>query len=411
MVSSSEFLIIKRYLFSKKKESFLKFISFFAFLGIALGVATLIIVMSVMNGFRAELFEKILKFNPHISVYSYTNENDLDLNAIKKFLEKEKFQIKNVKKIVNSQGLISDGKNTFGVVIIGIEKQDLANEDFVKNKNTLSDFKKGSAIVGNAIANRLNFNSKEKINILSPTTTTTPFGNIPKSFNYNIVSSFQSGIHEFDANYIFLTFEDALEFAKNQKNKISINIQLKEPQSVTLIKNKLNSEFKNLFFSTWIENNKTFFDALIVERNVMFIILTLIILVAAFNIITGLTILVKNKTRDIAIFNSLGMLRGSIIKIFFIIGSIIGIVGTFFGVFLGVIFSYYIENIRQFISYVFNIKIFPPEIYFLSKLPSLIDIKSILFISFFSILITLIASIFPALKASKLDPVKGLKYD
>ncbi|MBM5787055.1 MAG: FtsX-like permease family protein, partial [Pelagibacterales bacterium] len=348
MVSSSEFLIIKRYLFSKKKESFLKFISFFAFLGIALGVATLIIVMSVMNGFRVELFEKILKFNPHISVYSYTNENDLDLNAIKKFLEKEKFQIKNVKKIVNSQGLISDGKNTFGVVIIGIEKQDLANEDFVKNKNTLSDFKKGSAIVGSAIANRLNLNSKEKINILSPTTTTTPFGNIPKSFNYNIVSSFQSGIHEFDANYIFLTFEDALEFAKNQKNKISINIQLKEPQSVTLIKNKLNSEFKNLFFSTWIENNKTFFDALIVERNVMFIILTLIILVAAFNIITGLTILVKNKTRDIAIFNSLGMLRGSIIKIFFIIGSIIGIVGTFFGVFLGVIFSYYIENIRQF---------------------------------------------------------------
>jgi lipoprotein-releasing system permease protein len=218
-------------------------------------------------------------------------------------------------------------------------------------------------------------------------------------------------VSELDYNYVFIPYNDALEFIKNNKNLISVDIKIKDVNNVDLYKKDLQKNFQNYYFTTWIDNNQTFFDALLVERNVMFIILTLIIIVAAFNIVTGMTILVKNKTKEIAIFNTLGMSKFSISKIFFIMGSFIGISGTIFGVILGVVFAHNIEAIRQFVSFVFQVRVFPPEIYFLSKMPSLIDYKSVLIICFFSVLITFVASLYPAISASKLNPIKGLKYD
>ena len=352
MISAAELLIIKNYIRSKKKDSFLKIISIFSFLGISIGVATLIIVMSVMNGFRAELFDKLLKFNPHIIVHSVGND-ELNIPKLTQFFNERKIEVKSIRKVIKAQGLLVSERTNSGIGIIGINKEDLLKDEFIKE---LSGYDKGSVIIGTALA-------------------------------------------------------DKLGIAKNNKNLISVDIKIKDVNNVDLYKKELQKNFQNYYFTTWIDNNQTFFDALLVERNVMFIILTLIIIVAAFNIVTGMTILVKNKTKEIAIFNTLGMSKFSISKIFFIMGSFIGITGTIFGVILGIVFAHNIEAIRQFVSFVFQVKVFPPEIYFLSKMPSLIDYKSVLIICFFSVLITFFASLYPAISASKLNPIKGLKYD
>ena len=407
MISSAELLIIKNYIRSKKKDSFLKIISVFSFLGISIGVATLIIVMSVMNGFRAELFDKLLKFNPHIIVQSISNE-ELSIPKIIEFFNEKKIEVKSIRKVIKAQGLLVTERSNSGIGIIGINKEDLAKEEFIKE---FSGYEKGSVIIGSALANKLGIKQNSKISVLSANNISTPFGKVPQQFTFKVASTFSSGVSELDYNYIFIPYNDALDFIKKNKNLISIDIKIKDVNNVDLYKKDLEKNFQNYYFTTWIDNNKTFFDALLVERNVMFIILTLIIIVAAFNIVTGMTILVKNKTKEIAIFNTLGMSKFSISKIFFIMGSFIGITGTIFGVILGIVFAHNIEAIRQFVSYVFQVKVFPPEIYFLSKMPSLIDYKSVLIICFFSVLITFFASLYPAISASKLNPIKGLKYD
>jgi lipoprotein-releasing system permease protein len=409
LISSAEFLIIKSYIRSKKKDSFLKIISIFSFLGISIGVATLIIVMSVMNGFRAELFDKLLKFNPHITVRSV--DGDLNIEKLNQFFSERKIEVKSIKRVIKSQGLLVSDVGNSGIGIVGISKEDLAKDDFFKNLKELPNFNKGSVLIGSALADKLGVTKNNKINVLSANNVSTPFGKVPQQFSFKVVSTFSSGISELDYNYVFISYSDALEFIKNNKNLISVDIKIKDVNNVDVYTRDLEKNFPNYYFSTWIDNNKTFFDALLVERNVMFIILTLIIIVAAFNIVTGMTILVKNKTKEIAIFNTLGMSKFSISKIFFIMGSFIGITGTIFGVVLGVLFAHNIESIRQFVSYVFQVKVFPPEIYFLSKMPSLIDYKSVLIICFFSVLITFLASLYPAISASRLNPIKGLKYD
>ena len=233
----------------------------------------------------------------------------------------------------------------------------------------------------------------------------------PKQEVFTVSSIFESGLADFDRNIAFIninTLDNFFDFNKDDRN---LEIYLKNPSDIVIAKNKVKEVFKDEFIYTWADMNSSLFSALKVERNVMFIILSLIILVAAFNIISGLTILVKNKTRDIAILKSIGVLNKSITKIFFLVGVTIGTTATIFGILLGVLFSLYIENIRQFLSYTFNISLFPEEIYFLSKMPTEINLVSILIISVCSILITIIVSIYPAIKASKLDPVKGLKYE
>ena len=234
---------------------------------------------------------------------------------------------------------------------------------------------------------------------------------MPKQKTFTVTSIFNSGLAEFDNNIALInlsTLEDFFGFEKEQRN---LEVYLKDPKNIEKQKHEFQKIYDQEFVYSWADMNSSLFSALKVERNVMFIILSLIIIVAAFNIISGLTILVKNKTKDIAILKSIGVLNKSIVKIFFLIGVIIGTSATIFGIFLGVTFSLYVENLRQFLSSTFNISLFPEEIYFLSKMPSEINLNSILIISICSILITIVVSIFPALKAAKLDPIKALKYE
>ena len=246
---------------------------------------------------------------------------------------------------------------------------------------------------------------------MSPSGIETIVGSMPKQKTFIITSIFNSGLADFDNNIAFINLNTLEEFFSYPVSERNIEIYLNNPNNIESQKAIVQNIFKDEFVFSWADMNNSLFSALKVERNVMFIILSLIIIVAAFNIISGLTILVKNKTRDIAILKSIGVLNKSIVKIFFLIGVIIGTSATLFGIFLGVTFSIYIENFRQFLSSIFNISLFPEEIYFLSKMPSEINISSILIISLCSILITIIVSIFPAFKAAKLDPIKALKYE
>jgi len=254
-------------------------------------------------------------------------------------------------------------------------------------------------------------NIGDKISIMSPSGIETIIGSLPKQETFIVGSIFDSGLADFDANIAFINLVTLEIFFDFQKKNRNLEIYLKDPSNIEEIKKQIQIIFDNEFIYTWADMNSSLFSALKVERNVMFIILSLIIIVAAFNIISGLTILVKNKTRDIAILKSIGVLNRSITKIFFLVGIIIGTTATFFGIFLGIMFSLYIENLREFLSNTFNISLFPEEIYFLSTMPSEINLMSIFIISLCSIFVTIIVSIFPAIKASKLDPIKGLKYE
>jgi len=239
----------------------------------------------------------------------------------------------------------------------------------------------------------------------------TIIGNLPKQKTFMVTSIFESGLAEFDNNVIFLNLNTLEEFSNLSAEDRNLEIYLKNPKNIEEQKNLIQKNYPNDLVFTWADMNRSLFSALKVERNVMFIILSLIIIVAAFNIISGLTILVKNKTRDIAILKSIGVLNKSIIKIFFLVGVIIGSTATIFGIVIGITFSYYVENLRVFLSETFDLTLFPEEIYFLSTMPSEINFNSIFLISICSIFITILVSIFPAIKAAKLDPVKSLKYE
>jgi len=411
LITQSELLIIKRYLKPKKKEGILKIISIFSFLGIGLGVATLIIVMSVMNGFRSDLIGKLLLFQPHILIYEF-EIYEKNKKKIEGILSENKIKHQSIKLSYNIQGLvISQGINK-GTNIRAITKNDFLSDELIKKsiiEGELKNFKNNYASIGSNFAADLSVTVGDKITILSSTTESTPFGNIPEQFDFVVGSVFHSGIYEFDSNFILINAESSPDFLIKQGANKNIELKLNNPDQAKKVKDLLEeNEFK--VFS-WIDNNKTFYDALLVERNVMFIILTLIIIVAAFNIVSGLTILVKNKTKEIAILKTIGFSSLSINKIFFVTGSFIGAAGTLFGVAFGVLFSYNIESVRIFLSNVLNIEIFPAEIYFLSKMPSEINILTILTISGIALGITFLSSIIPSIKASKINPIQSLKYD
>ena len=410
MISTLEKEIAFRYLKTRKKDGFLNIISIFSFIGISLGVAVLIIVMSVMNGFRTELIDKIVGFNAHATVKPYEK-----LINIEK-LNNDYLEIISKDLVFSNSGeaIIVSKNYTKGLVLRGYDNQSFSKLELVQKENFIGN---SNQLTGNniSIGKELSFNLDvrigDKISIMSPSGIDTIIGSLPRQETFVVSSIFESGLVDFDANIAFInlnTLENFFGFKKKDRN---LEIYLKNPSDIESIKIQIQKIFDNEFVYTWADMNSSLFSALKVERNVMFIILSLIIIVAAFNIISGLTILVKNKTRDIAILKSIGVLNKSIIKIFFLIGIIIGVSATLFGIFLGVMFSLYIENLREFLSNTFNISLFPEEIYFLSKMPSEINPTSIFMISLCSIIVTIIVSIFPAIKASKLDPVKGLKYE
>ena len=411
MISKVERTIAFRYLKPKKKEGFLKVISIFSFTGIALGVAILIIVMSVMNGFRTELINKILGFNPHIIIKPYDKKiNNEDINKLDEF----KKSISRTALTFSGQGILINKENTTGIFVRSYLKNNLDKINLIKNgiiDGSLSSFKKNTISIGKELAISMDLMVDDEVALMSTSNLQTPFGNLPIQEKFKISSIFSTGLAEFDQNVIFMPFENASSLFEISDMDIDLEIFLVKPDKVQLIKQKIQKIFSDHYVYTWEDLNKSFFGALKVERNVMFIILTLIIIVAAFNIISGLTILVKNKTKEIAILRTLGISKGSIAKVFFIIGFTIGLLATVTGVTIGILFSYYIEEIRVLITSIFNIRLFPEEIYFLSQMPSEINLGYIVIISFFSLSITFLATIFPSLSAAKLDPIKALKYE
>ncbi len=410
MISNLEKEITLRFLKARKNDGFLNVISIFSFIGISLGVAVLIIVMSVMNGFRTELINKIVGFNSHLTIKSYDQ-----------LIDKSKIENNNLKLISqyalfsnSGEAIILKNETSKGIVLRGYQSDDFSKLEIIKNKNFKGNkinLEKNYISIGNELSFSLNLKIGDEITILSPSGVQTIIGSMPKQKTFIVTSIFNSGLAEFDNNIALInlsTLEDFFGFKQEQRN---LEIYLKNPKNIEKQKFVFQKVYDQELIYSWADMNSSLFSALKVERNVMFIILSLIIIVAAFNIISGLTILVKNKTKDIAILKSIGVLNKSIVKIFFLIGIIIGTSATIFGIFLGVTFSLYVENLRQFLSSTFNISLFPEEIYFLSKMPSEINLNSILIISICSIFITIVVSIFPALKAAKLDPIKALKYE
>ena len=409
MISTLEKEITLRFLKARKNDGFLNVISIFSFIGIGLGVAVLIIVMSVMNGFRTELINKIVGFNAHITVKPYENSINLDnIDENTQTISKDLI-------LSNSGEAIIIKKNiSKGILLRGYKSNDFSklkifdNELFIGNNKVLS---KNNISIGKELSFTLGLDIGDSITLMSSVGVETIIGNLPKQKTFIVSSIFESGLIDFDNNVSFINLETLEDFFSLDEKDRNLEIYLDNPQNIEHQKTIVQKNFSNEFVYDWSDMNKSLFSALKVERNVMFIILSLIIIVAAFNIISGLTILVKNKTREIAILKSMGVLNKSIVKIFFLIGMIIGTSATIFGIFLGVAFSVYIENLRQILSTIFNVSLFPEEIYFLSTMPSEINLFSIFIISLCSITITIVVSIFPALKAANLDLIKALKYE
>ena len=410
MFTKAERLISLRNLRPKKKEGFLKVISIFSFLGIMLGVAILIIVMSVMNGFKTDLTKKILGLNPHVVI----QPNGLKIKN--NFIEniENKFKFLNISKTYSGEGIVVSNDNSKSIIIKGLDLENKQSSNFLKkniSQGDLNKFIKNTAFIGVELAFNLDLKVGSKINLMSSAFVATPFGGVPKQETFKIAGIFNTGFYEFDQNFVFLNLSDALSLFDKEKHEQNIEIYLKDPMNADIIKSEIQKLNKNYFVYSWSDLNKSFFSALKVERNVMFIILTLILIVAAFNIISGLTILIKNKTKEIAILKTLGLSNNSIKKSFFLTGFTIGCFATLAGIILGVVFSLNIEKIRNVLSSLFNFEIFPSDVYLLEQLPSEINIYSIIIIFVFSLIISALASYLPAMGISKMKTFKALKYD
>ncbi len=403
MISQLEREVTFRFLRTRKNDGFLNVISIFSFIGISLGVAVLIIVMSVMNGFRTELITKIVGFNAHAVVQpgykplTYTEDTDLLKNIFSN----------------DGEAVILNKDNTKGIFLKGYLENDFKklqiarNEKFFGSKNLIDN----TISVGKELSFNLNIDIGDTITVMSPAGIQTLVGTLPKQENFKIVSIFDSGLSDYNENIAYINLETLESFFNKNEEDRFIEFYFNDPKNIEIHKKNLTALFPDASVYSWSDMNKSLFSALKVERNVMFIILSLIIIVAAFNIISGLTILVKNKTRDIGILKSIGVSNKSIKKIFFLVGFFIGTSATLFGVVVGTLFSIYVESIRQFISNIFGISLFPEDIYILNSMPSEININSIITISLCSIFATILVSIYPASKASSLDAVKTLKYE
>ncbi|MDA9674417.1 lipoprotein-releasing ABC transporter permease subunit [Alphaproteobacteria bacterium] len=413
--NETERMIAFRYIKSRRVEGFISISAWFSLLGIMLGVATLIVVMSVMNGFRTELVDRILGINGHLIIYS-KNERAIPnyTKIINKILDTP--NVVAVTAHLEGQALAKNKNSISGVIIRGSKWSDLAAKKILwksLNQSTISNFKdKQNIIMGYRLGQKLNLKVGDYISLISPNGMETALGVLPVNQNFKIGGFFDMGMYEYDNNFIFIPWKKAELFLSTNNIAHGIEVFLKDQKLTSSVNLQLQSKLnKNLIVIDWKKRNSSFMNALAVEKNVMFVILTLIILVAAFNIISSMIMLVQTKKADIALMRTMGASQYLIIKVFMLTGSIIGFLGTFFGVLLGVFVSMNIEKIRQLITSIFGQELFSAEIYFLSKLPSNININEVLIVICISIFLTLLASIFPAWKASKISPAEALRYE
>ena len=415
LFSSYEILLIKRFLFSKKTDGFISIFSWFSIIGITIGVAAIIIVMAVMNGFREELISRLLGINGHLNIYSNSGQiTKEEVNIIK-----SDFSDNQLIPLIQTQALVISNEFSKGVFLRGYDNEYLDDLHFLKQNivegklfgNNINDI-----VIGYVLANKFGLSVGDEIKIALPKTDNTIFGNIPR-FKTLIVSGILNlGMYEYDSSFVFSNISIARKLlVLEDQNFNLIEIFIQSPNNIEIIQDKVNrriiaNNFR-LYTSSWKENNSTLINALNVEKNVMFLILTLIILVASMNIISGLIIFVKEKNKDIGILKTIGLSNKSLIKIFLSIGLIIGLIGTIFGGLVGVIFSLNIKSIQFFIENILHTDLFAKEIYYLSNLPSRVDNLEVFYVLIISIIICLIATTIPAYRSMKVDPIKSLKND
>ena len=413
--NETERTIAFRYIKSRRVEGFISVSAWFSLIGIMLGVATLIVVMSVMNGFRTELVDRILGINGHLIVYKKNEYKIPNYNEIiDKILDSE--NVVAVTPHLQGQALARTKNGVSGVIVRGANWSDLPAKKLLwksLNKQTINNFKNNKDIIlGYRLAQRLNVKAGDFISLISPNGMETALGVLPVKQNFKIGGFFDIGMYEYDNNFIFIPWEKAENFFSTSEIAHGIEIFLNDQKFTSLIYSQLKSNLsKDLEIIDWKKRNSSFMNALAVEKNVMFLILTLIILVAAFNIISSMIMLVQTKKSDIALMRTMGASKYLIIRIFILTGSIIGVTGTFIGTILGIIVSTNIETIRSFLTSLFGKELFSAEIYFLSKLPSSLNINEVFMVIGISIFLTLLACVFPAFKASKISPAEALRYE
>ena len=414
MFSFFEWMVAMRYLRARRQEGFISVIAWFSLLGIALGVATLIIVMAVMNGFREELLSRILGINGHLSIYGQTNQLR-DFDPIAERLRKVTGVVA-VTPMIEGQVMATARGIAQGAVVRGIRAQDLAARNIVADNiksGSLADFKgKNAIIVGQRMASKMGVLVGDKITLISPKGNTTAFGTVPRMKAYTVAATFQIGMYEYDSSFVFMPLKNAQVYFKMPGAVSNLEVFVTHPDDAIAIGRNISKEMKGKArIHDWQRVNASFFNAIQVERNVMFLILTLIIVVAAFNIISSLIMLVKDKGKDIAILRTMGATSGMIMRIFFIAGASVGTIGTMAGFGLGLAFTENIETIRQWIQGLTGTDLFAAEIYFLSKLPAVVDPSEVVAVVLMGFGLSFLATLYPAWRASKLDPAEALRYE
>jgi lipoprotein-releasing system permease protein len=412
--SPFEWMLSLRYLRARRKEGFISVIAGFSFLGIMLGVATLIIVMAVMNGFRHELLDKILGLNGHLLIQPL--EKPLtDWEQVSARIAQAP-GIRLAAPIVEGQALASSPFNAGGVLIRGIRLADLEKLPSVaKNikQGTLAGFDEGQGVaIGRRLADQLSLRAGDNITLVAPRGAVTPMGTTPRIKVYKIAAVFEIGMSEYDSAFVFMPLKEAQAYFNRAGDVTAIEVYTDNPDRVDAYRKAVQDAAQRpIFMIDWRQRNATFFNALQVERNVMFLILTLIVLVAALNIVSGLIMLVKDKGQDIAILRTMGATQGAIMRVFLITGASIGVVGTLVGFLLGVVICLNIESIRQFLSWLTNTELFSPELYFLSRLPADMDTGETAAVVVMALTLSLLATLYPSWRAARLDPVEALRYE
>ena len=415
MISFFEIWVSFKYLFPKTREKFLSLITLFSFLGISLGVATLIIVMSVMNGFREELTSKVLGINGHLKIKSINNDGmKRNQNLEKKILKN--FDDLKINNVILSQGLMTYKGYSSGILIKGVSENFFQDRKIFTNtisKDFIKQFKNNDGVfIGKKLKKKLRLNQGDYITILSPKSYETFLGDLPRSANFKVIGFFDVGMYEYDTSLIFFPIELLQKFL-NYDDKIDhYEVIVTDFQDITLIKDKIKNILPEYFRTIdWRELNPSLFNAIEVERNVMFIILLLIIIVAAFNLISSMMMLVSTKEKDIGVLRVIGVSKSQLLKIFIINGFLIGLTGTLLGLLLGLLFCFNIDEIRNFIEIFLGSNLFSEEIYFFSNLPIILDHVQIFRILLISLFLSFVATIYPALRATKIQPINLIKWD